>query len=175
MARYLLAPPAPNQPRAQIESVKLRLTKRGALPGFAVPGLEIERERAWCVLETKTKAYGKLDVIYETKDAGIYRHHLTPGQPIALHMHREMRESEMILTDGLLCQGKKCPAGAVYRWPLGAAHGYENPSEYVQSILCVARPRFLEHDVTLVDGDPADVVSEVPLAAIPRSSVGGEA
>ena len=166
LARYLLAPPAPDEPRAQVDALEIKLTKPGALTGFAVPSLTIRRDARWVDLEREDKPWGTVDVIHETKDAGIYRLHVAPGAGIPLHIHREMRESEMILTRGLLCQGTSRPPGTVHRWPRGAAHRYDNPTGRWQSILCVDTPRFMPEDEIVVEGEPADVPPEPPWGPI---------
>lgn len=161
LCRYLLAPPAPGEGRAAIERVRLRLDKPGALDGIGVPALEIEREKSWVQLGLEHKPFGTVDVIQETRDAGVYRLNVAPGARIPLHVHRRMQESEMVLGRGLLCQGRPVAAGAVHRWPLGAAHCYDNPTRRVQSILCVDAPSFIESDEIAVDGEPAEVRPEV--------------
>lgn len=166
LARYILAPPTPDEKRAQIESTVVRLTKPGALRGFAVPSLEIERDASSVKLEIEHKPFGTVDVIHETKGAGIYRLNVAPGKSIPLHMHQQMRESEMVLGDGLLCQGQPCAPGTVHRWPRGAAHTYTNPTERSQTILCVDSPRFIPADEIEVDGEPADVPAEPPWGPI---------
>src|SRR5262249_39561093 len=95
-----------------------------------------------------------------TKEVGIYRLNLAPHASIPLHMHKTMRESEMVLGEGLLCQGRQTPKGFVHRWPLGAAHCYENPTDRVQSILCIDSPPSREDDEVLVKGEPALVIPE---------------
>jgi dihydroneopterin aldolase len=152
LARYILAPPAPDERRAQVDSAVVRLTKPGALRGFAVPSLEIERSASWCNFEVENKPFGTVDVIYETKGAGIYR--------------LQMRESEMVLGDGLFCQGQSCAPGTVHRWPRGAAHTYMNPTDRHQTILCVDSPRFMPEDEIEVAGEPADVPAEPPWGPI---------
>lgn len=166
LARYVLAPPALDERRAPIESVVVRLTKPGALRGFAIPSIEIERSASWCSVEVETKPFGTVDVIYETKGAGIYRLNVAPGRSIPLHVHQQMRESEMVLSDGLLCQGQPCSPGTVHRWPRGAAHTYANPSDRHHTILCVDLPRFIPEDEIEVDGAPADVPAEPPWGPI---------
>jgi dihydroneopterin aldolase len=166
LARYILAPPAPDERRAQVESALVRLSKPGALRGFAIPSLQIERDASWCSVEVEQKPFGTVDVIYETKGAGIYRLNVAPGKAIPLHVHQEMRESEMVLSNGLLCQGQVCAPGTVHRWPRGAAHTYMNPSERHQTILCVDSPRFMPEDEIEVTGKPADVPAEAPWGPI---------
>src|SRR5699024_8913150 len=116
VARYLLAPPTKSGRRVQIEEVKVRLTKPDALAGKALPSIEISRDRNWCALEVEETSFGLVDVIHETKDAGVYRLNVRPGGEIPLHVHHVMRETEMVLTSGLRCQREPVPAGTVYRW-----------------------------------------------------------
>jgi dihydroneopterin aldolase len=160
LARFLLAPPALGERRAQLERVKLRLTKPFALGATTIPALTIERERHWVEVALEHKPFGIVEIIHETRDAGIYRLNIAPGSGIPLHTHRKMREAELVLTDGLLCQHKRVPMGAVHRWPTGAAHCYENPTDRYQSILCVDSPRFIESDEIEVSGEPDHVPPE---------------
>jgi dihydroneopterin aldolase len=161
LARYLLAPPAPGVKRAQVELVRITLTKPDALSGVAVPSLTIERSADWAgVYAQEEKSFGVVDIIHETKDAGIYRLNLRPGGVIPMHVHRVMNESEMVLGEGVLCQGEPAPPGTVRRWPHGAPHTYENPTRDHQSILCVDSPRFIPDDEIEVDESAAPVAPE---------------
>jgi dihydroneopterin aldolase len=160
LCRYLLAPPALGERRAQIARVKLTLVKPTALGGNAVPSLELERDAGWMKLEHEDKPFGTVDVIHETRDAGIYRLNVAPQREIPLHVHEVMQESEMVLTRGLLCQGKPVARGTVHRWPKGAAHCYYNPTRRHQTILCVDSPPFLPADEIAVQGEPAHVQAD---------------
>jgi dihydroneopterin aldolase len=157
LSRMLLAPPALGERRAQVEGLRLRLTKPYALSGHAVPYLEIQRDASDVTLETEDSRFGRVDIVFETSEAGIYRLNVAPGQGIPLHVHRRMRESEMVLSEGLLCQGRPVRPGTVHHWPLGAAHRYDNPTDRHQTILCVDAPPFIEDDEIEVDGEPAEV------------------
>jgi dihydroneopterin aldolase len=170
IARYLLAPPAPDEQRALVEGVRVELTKPAALLGFAVPSVEIVRQQGWATFVHEQKPWGTVDIIHETRDAGIYRLNIKPGGEIPLHQHRVMREAEMVLTSGLHCQREPVPAGTVHRWPRGAPHLYENKSERWQSILCVDSPSFIPEDEQPVSGEPADVPPEPPYG--PYAGVG---
>tara|TARA_B100001750_G_scaffold227843_1_gene221819 strand:+ start:1847 stop:2653 length:807 start_codon:yes stop_codon:yes gene_type:complete len=169
LARYLLAPPAPGEVRAALDAVEVRLKKPGALRGFATPSLTIRRTKAWAVFDQEDKPWGTVDIVQETKDAGIYRLNVAPGATIPLHVHQQMRESEMVLTKGILCQGEPCRQGTVHRWPRGAKHVYENPTKRWQSILCVDLPRFDPTDEVEVQGEPDDVPREAPWGPVPGS------
>jgi dihydroneopterin aldolase len=160
LCRYLLAPPAPGERRAQLASVRLTLTKPTALGGRAVPSLEVEREAAWVALEQENKPFGTVDIIHETRDAGIYRLNIAPQKGIPLHVHRVMQEAEMVLSNGLLCQRKPVAAGTVHRWPKGAPHCYQNPTRRHQTILCVDSPPFMQDDEIAAVGEPAAVRAE---------------
>lgn len=163
LARYILAPPSPAVKQPQVESVTVRLRKPGALRGFAIPSLQITRFAVdEAPLKTEDKNWGKVDIIHETKDAGIYRLHIAPRKGIPLHIHKVMREAEMVLTEGLFCQRAAVLPGTVHRWPRNAAHVYDNPTDRYQTVLCVDSPRFIPDDEIEVTGEPADVPPEPP-------------
>lgn len=167
LLKYLLAPPAAGERRAAIREATLRITKPHALGGLGVPSVELRRDTSWVKLGYEEKAFGTVDIIHETRDAGIYRLSVAPGREIPMHVHHEMTEAELVLTDGLSCQGRPAPAGSFRRWPHDAAHFYRNDTERWQSILCVDSPPFIEADEVPVDAPPA----QVPI----RSYAGGGA
>ena len=154
LCRYLLATPAPGEKRAQIERVRLRLRKPNALDHGAVASLELEREASWVTLEQEHKPFGTVDIVHETRDAGIYRLNIAPQRGIPLHAHPVRREAEMVLSRGLLCQGKPIAPGTVQHWSKGAAHRYDNPTRRFQTILCVDSPPFLQDDEVAIEGGP---------------------
>ncbi len=160
LALLLLAPPAPGERRAPIERARITLTKPRALAGRAVPSITITRDASWASMTHETKVFGTVDVLHETRDAGIYRLNIAPGKGIPLHVHRVMRESELVLGDGLLCQGRPVTPGTVFRWPHDAPHRYDNPTERWQTVLCVDAPRFDPADEIEVDAPLADVAPE---------------
>jgi dihydroneopterin aldolase len=143
-----------------IERARVRLTKPEALGGAGVPSLEIVREASWVKLTQETKRFGSVEIIHETREVGIYRLNVAPGQGIPLHVHRRMQETELVLSDGLLCQGQPAPAGSLFRWPLAVPHLYENPTARWQTILCVDSPPFIESDEILVEGTPTAITPE---------------
>ena len=159
VARYLLAPPALGERRAAIQRAQVQLTKPNALGGVAVPSVTIERDASWVAIETEQSNFGVVDIIHETRDAGIYRLNVAPRASIPLHLHRAMQESELVLTDGLLCQGEAASAGSIRRWPRELPHRYDNPTERYQTILCVDSPPFVPSDEIEVD--------HAPLVAVP--------
>jgi dihydroneopterin aldolase len=161
LCRYLLAPPARGVRRAQVSRVRLTMTKPEALGGAAIPSLMVERDTEWADgYGHEQKPFGVVDIIHETTEAGIYRLNLEPGGVIPMHVHHRMQESEMVLGEGILCQGLAAPPGTVRRWPHKAPHTYKNASDDYQSILCVDCPPFDADDEVVVDSPAADVAPE---------------
>ena len=121
-----------------------------------MPYLEVWREASEVTLRTETATFGRVDIVHETSEAGIYRLNVAPHSAIPLHIHKQMRESELLLSDGLLCQGEPVAAGTVFHWPLDTPHRYENPSGRYQTILCVDSPRFIpEDEIEVATGEAA--------------------
>jgi len=157
LLRYLLAPPARGEARAQILAAEIRLEKPEALRGAALPAVQMQRSADWVALEREYKPFGEVDVIHETQDVGIYRLCLAPGKEIPMHVHHQMREAELALTSGLQCQGEAVTLGSYRVWGFDVAHEYRNETGDWQSILCIDSPPFIEEDERLVDR-PADPV-----------------
>ena len=161
LAAFLLAPPAPGEHRAAIYNARVRLTKPAALPSGAVPTLEIARDREWLTMAQERKPFGTVDIVHETRDVGIYRLNIAPHKSIPLHHHRVMQESEMLLSDGLLCQGLPRKSGTIFRWPNHLAHRYDNPTDIFQTVLCVDSPPFIERDEIEVSGEPGHIDADL--------------
>jgi hypothetical protein len=104
--------------------------------------------------EVEHTAFGAAHIVYEDDTLGLYILEIAPRGIIPAHCHRVMRESELILDDGLLQQDRPVARGNAFAWPLGHVHAYRNPTGRPRRILCLDSPRFM----------PAD---EVPLSATP--------
>ena len=81
MARLVLAPPAPGEPRAQVSAVLVRLRKPEVLRGRAIPAIEIRRDGAWYrteELELAPLRPARIEILQETRQTGAYRIHLPP-------------------------------------------------------------------------------------------------
>ncbi len=146
LCRYVLAPPTGDGNRAQVKAVTLRLCKPEALGAGARASLTVHRRAGEYPYGEEHKPFGRVDVLFEDPSVGIYRLRVKPGGTIVTHEHRQMEESELVLGQGLVLQGRPVPAGTGFRWPHRFPHRYDNPSSTEQTILCVDRPAFIPHD-----------------------------
>jgi dihydroneopterin aldolase len=146
VAAWILAPPSQDVPRPQVEEVDVRLSKLVALSGAAVPTLEIRRTRGDFTMTTEHKHFGLVDIVFETKECGVYRERIHPRTVLPTHVHHHLDESELVLGDGLLLQGQPVAAGLAHTWPRGFPHRYENVTDIEQSFLCIDRPAFIPTD-----------------------------
>ena len=98
-------------------------------------------------IEVEHTAFGAAHIpLHEDGTLGLYILEVAPHSTIPAHCHRVMRESELILDDGLLQQGRPVARGAAFSWPLGYVHAYRNPTGQPRRILCVDSPRFIPED-----------------------------
>jgi hypothetical protein len=117
-------------------TVSLRNTRGGGTTmRVDPPDFEIERT-----------AFGAAHILHEDDTLGLYILEIAPHSAIPAHCHRVMRESELILDDGLLQQGRPVARGNAYAWPLGHVHAYRNPTGRPRRILCIDSPRFMPAD-----------------------------
>lgn len=170
LCRYMLAAPTEDVPHAPVAEVGLRMTKPNALGGAIRPSLEVHRTAAEMTYEVETKPFGRVDVIYQTRDCGIYRLRVAPGRAIPTHEHRVMDEAELVLGNGLLLQGRPVEAGTARRWPRRVPHRYDNPSSIEQTILCVDRPSFLPDDEIEVERPAGDLAQIDGVSYYPAAS-----
>lgn len=162
IGRALLLPPLIGEHRGAIEAVELKLRKPGALGGRGRPTLFFARSAGDIAYRQESKAFGTVDVVFETREVGIYRLNVAPRQSIDLHIHQQMQEAELVLSDGLRCQGEPAKRGTVRVWPQGLPHRYDNPTDEVQSLLCIDRPPFMESDEIAVEGVPGRITALGP-------------
>ncbi len=159
LAAWMLMPPSIDVPRPQVEEVDVRISKLVALSGAAVPSLEIHRTRDDFPPRSETKSFGFVDIVFETKECGVYRERIHPHTVLPTHVHQQLDESELVLGSGLLLQGQPAVAGLAHSWPKGFAHRYENVTDIEQSFLCIDRPAFIPTD---------EVEVEVPTVQLTR-------
>jgi mannose-6-phosphate isomerase-like protein (cupin superfamily) len=96
-------------------------------------------------------AFGRVDIVDEVADFGVYRLRIAPAHAIPTHEHHTMDEWEYALQGDLALQGERFALGEAVRWPLGHPHRWENLGTSEAVVLCIDRPRFDASDEILVE------------------------
>lgn len=162
LCRALLLTPIEGEQRAAIESVKIRIDKPEGLLGQALPGVEVTRRFVDVTYTEQRTAYGYVHVVHETPEMGIYRKHLAPRSIVPVHLHRAHQEAEMLISHGVCVQNSVGRLGSVRLWPSGCPHGYGNPTDVAQGVMCISRPPYTPEDEVLVQGEAAVVSALTP-------------
>jgi dihydroneopterin aldolase len=132
----------------RIEELELRLCKPQALVGrAAAAAVRIVRRRDDFPWRREPARFGgEVDVLLETKEAGLYLLHVGVGQEIPLHHHRVMRELEWLVR-GTLRQGNELvPPFRPVEWPHGKPHRYRNEGSEPATLFCCDCPPFIPTD-----------------------------
>jgi dihydroneopterin aldolase len=154
LLRWLLLPPAEGSPTPPIEFARVRLAKPDALPGGAVAVVQVEGKASDQSWEREEKPWGRVDIVQETRRAGLYRLTLQPGGELPTHHHLRMREAELVLDAGLVGWKDggtpgRLPVGLVLTWNHEQSHGYRNEGTAPASLLCLDAPPFDPRDEIL--------------------------
>ncbi len=120
MARHLLSQPAPGEARAQVEWVRIKLTKPDIFGGRAVPSVELLRNRAW--LSQRRFALSdrdgvRVESLTEAPDTGAYHVSLEPGAawPLLDLSTAEAVAGTLRCDDRCLALGERSSAPGVLR------------------------------------------------------------
>ncbi len=153
----------------RLERVRLRLTKPRALLGRARgAAVQVERDRSDFPRGHELTDFGEVDVLYESREAGLYLLHVAPGRGIAPHLHRRMRELEWLVSGTLERDGVELEGLAPRVWPLERVHRYDNRSTEAATLFCCDTPPFIREDEVLV------TPRAEPRRNLPRPVPGGE-
>ena len=169
---YVLAEPTGDARRCSVDAVTLELIKPAALGNTATPSVKVYREASEYSPEIEIKEFGQVDIVAEGRDYGVYRLRIAPGAAIPTHVHRQMREHELILGEGLLLQNEPVAAGWAHSWPFDFPHRYDNPTDIEQTILCVDKPPFMPEDEIEVDEDLGELEGVSSHFYYPVESIG---
>lgn len=135
----MLAPPAPQEERAQVQAVEVRLRKPTILEGAAVPGVGLRRTMDASSFELGVLGSGvSLEVLCETPLVGAYRVHLAPGTswdpPAGVSL-------QLIAGKPLINKRPADPGECVGR---GAGVQIENLQQKAVTFLAVSRPPLIQ-------------------------------
>jgi dihydroneopterin aldolase len=147
-----------------IERLHLRLVKPLALARARTAGVAIERTRADYRRRAERKRFGDVEVLLETREAGLYLLHVEAGRAIPMHHHRVMRELEWLVAGELHSivhgEGERLVTTVPVEWRMGQRHAYENRSRERATLFCCDTPPFIETDEIVGDdsASPGDGV-----------------
>lgn len=131
--------------------LELRLGKPKAIATARRAGVFVNRRPTDYPRRREASRFGEVEVLLETREAGLYLLHVEAQHQIPLHHHDVMSELEW-LVDGELYQADQRIEPVTPRvWPQGVVHGYTNASGRRATLFCCDTPPFL----------PADEIDEV--------------
>ena len=115
--------------RLSATTAEVELTKFDALPGHTLASIRLSESLDALEFSHETPHWGRVDIVAETSDLGLYCLNIAPGQTLPLHQHKVMSESEYIMDDGLTLitlndEPKTLTVGETFTWPHGFVHGY---------------------------------------------------
>lgn len=137
-----------------LEAVQLRLRKPRALEGRArEASVEVHRTPADYPRQREQSAFGEVEILYESREAGLYLLHIEPGKSIAPHYHRKMRELEWRVSGKIERDGRKLVGLDPVEWKHGQVHTYVNVGTNRATLFCCDNPPFIREDEVLVDAE----------------------
>ncbi|MFQ5632734.1 MAG: dihydroneopterin aldolase [bacterium] len=137
-----------------VESLELSLEKPQALPGLAQgAAIEISRNRRDYPVRNESASFGEVDVLLETKDAGMYLLHIHQDKEIPLHYHRIMRELEWRVQGDILRNDKKIQKLSPVEWAFEQKHSYRNIGKKTATLFWCDVPAFNREDEIVVSKD----------------------
>jgi dihydroneopterin aldolase len=120
MARHLLSQPAPGEARAQVDCVRIKVTKPEIFGGRAAPSVELSRDRVWLGQHRLAHSgHGGVTVesLTDTPDTGAYHVSLEPGAewPLFDDSTAQSIAGTLSIDDRRLAPGECCAAPNVLR------------------------------------------------------------
>lgn len=132
---------------APLCEVELRVKKPFALLGRAESAaVTVVRTRDDFERRHEVSTFGEVDVLLETKEAGLYLLHVAAGRQIPRHHHRVMRELEWLVAGELCRGGQRVPLASPVERTYEQPHEYRNDSDAVATLFCCDVPPFIPED-----------------------------
>lgn len=136
----------------KIETLELRLEKPEALHHLAATAaVEVFRSRSDYPRKKESARFGEVEVLLETKDAGLYLLHIHEGKAIPLHYHKIMREMEWRVCGEIMRNNRLLKGLSPVEWAKNQQHSYKNIGKQTATLFCCDVPAFIREDEILVD------------------------
>jgi FolB domain-containing protein len=136
-----------------LDSVRVRLSKPLALEGRArAASVEIQRTRADFIAMRERSEFGEVEILYQSREAGLYLLHVDAGREIPAHYHERMQELEWLIAGAIERDGERLNGFAPVEWPKGRAHRYVNVGDQRATLFCCDMPPFMPEDEIPVGG-----------------------
>ena len=134
-----------------LDSVRIRLHKPEALRARArAAGVEIHRQARDFMRTREHNEFGEVEILYETKEAGLYLLHVEPGREIPAHYHDVMRELEWLVDGAIERDGVRLAGWDPVVWRKQRVHRYVNVGDRRATLFCCDTPPFVPNDEIVV-------------------------
>lgn len=134
-----------------LDDVRLRIRKPHALAGRAhEAGVELHRQARELPRTREQSDFGEVEILHQTRDAGLYLLHIEPGREIPAHYHRVMRELEWLVDGEIERDGERLRGFSPVMWRKHRVHRYVNVGSRRATLFCCDSPPFLREDEIVV-------------------------
>lgn len=134
-----------------LDELRVRLNKPQALQGRArAAGVEIHRRARDFVRMREHNEFGEVEILHETREAGLYLLHVEPGREIPAHYHDVMRELEWLVDGAVERDGVRLSGFAPVVWRKQRVHRYVNVGDQRATLFCCDVPPFVPQDEIVV-------------------------
>jgi dihydroneopterin aldolase len=134
-----------------LDQLRVRLHKPEALRGRArAAGVEITRRARDFARTREHNDFGEVEILYETREAGLYLLHVEPGREIPAHYHDVMRELEWLVDGAIERDGVRLRGFDPMVWRKHRVHRYVNVGKRRATLFCCDTPPFVPQDEIVV-------------------------
>lgn len=134
-----------------LDDVRLRLRKPLALAGRArEAGVELHRVARELARTREHSEFGEVEILHQSRDAGLYLLHIEPGREIPAHYHRVMRELEWLVDGDIERDGERLRGFCPVAWRKHRVHRYVNVGPRRATLFCCDSPPFVREDEIVV-------------------------
>jgi mannose-6-phosphate isomerase-like protein (cupin superfamily) len=112
----------------------------------------IRRRATDLVRAREASDFGEVDILHESREAGLYLLNIDPGGEIPPHYHRIMRELEWLVSGEIERDGVRLKGFEPVAWQTERVHRYVNVGSERATLFCCDSPPFVPTDEIVVEG-----------------------